>query len=253
MSWESLLVVLLGAAIGSFLNVCISRVPAGISLLFPRSRCPACGGTIKVRDNIPLVSYLILKGRCRRCGGAISPRYPLVELLTALLAAALYGKYGLSPQLAVAFLFTATLVVVAFIDLEHQIIPHIFTLTGIPLFAVLAVLFMGRRPSDALLGIMIGAGTLYFVAVYYEAITSREGMGGGDINLLAMLGGFLGWQSLLFILLVASLVGTVAGLIVIFSMRRDMRVPIPFGPFLCLGGLIHLFFGETLTPWLWHP
>ncbi|MHB8769473.1 MAG: prepilin peptidase [Syntrophales bacterium] len=237
---------LAGLAVGSFLNVCICRIPERLSIVFPASRCPHCGHPIRVRDNIPLVSYLLLGGRCRDCGEGISLRYPVVEVITAGFAGLLFGKYGLTPAFPVAFLFVCVLIVITFIDLDHQIIPHILTLSGIPLFAVLGVLFVGLSPIDAFLGVMIGAGTLYFVAVYYESLTGREGMGGGDVNLLAMLGGFLGWQALLFILFVSSLLGAIVGIALIWGRGKDMRYAVPFGPFLCAAAVLHLFCGEYL-------
>jgi leader peptidase (prepilin peptidase) / N-methyltransferase len=238
---------LVGAAVGSFLNVCICRIPAGFSIVSPSSRCPHCGHPIRIYDNIPVISYLVLGGKCRDCRGWISPRYPLVEILTAALAGLLFLKYGLTPAFPAVFVFTCTLIVIAFIDLDQQIIPHLLTLPGIPVFAVLAVLFMGLQIVDAFLGIMIGAGSLYFVAVYYEALTGREGMGGGDINLLAMLGAFLGWKALLFVLLCSSLLGTVVGLAVMFRRGGDLRYAVPFGPFLCAAAVADLFVGERLT------
>jgi leader peptidase (prepilin peptidase) / N-methyltransferase len=238
---------LTGAAVGSFLNVCICRIPEGLSIVFPPSRCPHCGHPIRFTDNIPLISYLLLGGKCRDCRERISPRYPLVEVLTAVFAYLLFRRYGLTPAYPVVFLFICTLIVITFIDLDHQIIPHILTLSGIPLFAVLAVLYLGLTVIDAFLGIMIGAGTLYFVAVYYEALTGREGMGGGDVNLLAMLGAFLGWQSLLFILLVSSLLGAVVGVALILAKGKDLRYAVPFGPFLCAAAVLELFTGEFLS------
>jgi leader peptidase (prepilin peptidase)/N-methyltransferase len=245
--WLAVIFTLTGAAVGSFLNVCISRIPEGISIVFPPSRCPHCGHPIRIRDNIPLISYLLLGGKCHDCGERISYRYPLVELITAVFALLLFRKYGMTPAYPAVFLFICTLIVVTFIDLDHQIIPHILTLGGIPVFAVLAVLFLGLSTIDAFLGIMIGAGTLYFVAVYYETLTGREGMGGGDVNLLAMLGAFLGWKSLLFILLASSLLGAVVGVALILGKGKDMRYAVPFGPFLCVAAVIHLFFGNFLN------
>jgi leader peptidase (prepilin peptidase)/N-methyltransferase len=237
---------LAGAAVGSFLNVCICRIPEGLSIVFPPSRCPHCGHPIRFYDNIPLISYLLLGGKCRDCRERISPRYPLVEVLTAVFAYLLFRRYGLTPAYPVVFFFICTLIVITFIDLDHQIIPHILTLSGIPVFAVLAVLYLDLAVIDAFLGIMIGAGTLYFVAVYYEALTGREGMGGGDVNLLAMLGAFLGWQSLLFILLVSSLLGAVVGVALILAKGKDLRYAVPFGPFLCAAAVLDLFTGEFL-------
>jgi leader peptidase (prepilin peptidase)/N-methyltransferase len=245
--WLTVIFTLTGAAVGSFLNVCIARIPEGISIAFPPSRCPHCGHPIRFRDNVPLVSYLLLGGKCRDCREGISYRYPLVELITAVFAGLLFWKYGLTPAYPAVFLFICTLIVITFIDLDHQIIPHILTLSGIPIFAVLAVVFLRLSLIDAFLGIMIGAGTLYFVAVYYEALTEREGMGGGDVNLLAMLGAFLGWKALLFILLVSSMLGAVVGVALVVGKGKDMRYAVPFGPFLCAAAVLHLFYGECLT------
>jgi len=244
--WLAVIFTLAGAAVGSFLNVCIGRIPEGLSIISPPSRCPRCGHPIRFYDNIPVVSFLMLGGKCRNCREKISFRYPLVELLTALFAWLLFDRFGLTPAFPSAFVFVCTLIVISFIDFDHQIIPHVLTLGGIPVFAVLAVLFMGLTVIDSFLGIMIGAGVLYFVAVYYEALTGREGMGGGDVNLLAMLGAFFGWKSLLSILLVSSLLGAVVGLILIFFKGRDMKYAVPFGPFLCMAALVYLFFGNAL-------
>jgi leader peptidase (prepilin peptidase)/N-methyltransferase len=240
------IVVLAGAAIGSFLNVCISRIPEGVSIIHPRSRCPYCGHPIRFYDNIPAISFFLLSGKCRDCGHPIPRRYPLVEILTASLAFIIFQHFGIAPITLVVFLFVCVLIVVSFIDLEKQLIPHILTLTGIPLFAILSVLFNGLALSDVFFGIMVGAGSLYFVAIYYEAITKREGMGGGDVNLLAMLGAFLGVKSILFILLFSSLLGAVVGIAFIIFKGKDMKYELPFGPFLCAAALVYLFFGDYL-------
>ena len=236
-----------GAAIGSFLNVCIWRIPEGRSIVSPPSHCPACGHKIRFSDNIPVISYLLLGGRCRDCRDKISARYPLVELLTAALAAILFWKYGLSLKFLFSFLFVATLVVITFIDLDHQIIPDVISLPGIPIFFLLALFVMGLPFLESLLGILIGGGSLYLVAACYELITKREGMGGGDIKLLAMLGAFLGWKSLLFIVLVSSLLGALVGITLMIWKGRDMKYAVPFGPFLSLGAIAYLFFGAWLS------
>ncbi|MCG2741179.1 MAG: prepilin peptidase [Syntrophaceae bacterium] len=244
--WLAVIFTLAGAAVGSFLNVCIGRIPEGLSIVTPPSRCPQCGHPIRFYDNIPVISFLLLGGKCRDCRGRISFRYLLIELLTALFAWLLFRRFGLTPAFPAVFVFTCTLIVISFIDFDHQIIPHLLTLSGIPLFAVLAVLFMGLTVIDAFLGVMIGAGSLYFVAVYYEALTGREWMGGGDVNLLAMLGAFLGWKSLLFVLLVSSLLGAVVGLAFILFKGKDMKYAVPFGPFLCMAAVVYLFFEDDL-------
>jgi leader peptidase (prepilin peptidase)/N-methyltransferase len=239
------------ACVGSFLNVCIARMPVeGQSIVKPASRCPKCGHPIRLYDNIPIVSWLLLRRRCRDCGEPISPRYPLVEGLTALLGWLLLKTFGLGLPFLAAFVFVCALVVITFIDLDHQIIPHAITLPGIPVCFLLAVLVMRVPAVDSFLGMMIGAGTLYFVAVYFEAVTGREGMGGGDVNLLAMLGTFFGWKSLLFIILLSSFSGALVGLGYILLKGKGRETPIPFGPFLCLGALGYLFAGDPFLRWL---
>lgn len=241
-----ILVFLMGAAIGSFLNVLIHRLPEEASIVFPASHCPKCSHAIRFYDNIPLLSFLALKGRCRDCGEKISWRYPLVELITAGMALLLLWKFGLSLQFLCTFVFVCALIVITFIDLDHQIIPDVISLPGIPLFFLAAVFIMHFSFLDAFLGFLLGGGVLYAVAFVYELITKREGMGGGDIKLLAMIGAFLGWQSLLFVVLVSSLAGALVGITVMLIKGRDMKYAIPFGPFLSFGAIAYLFFGAHL-------
>jgi leader peptidase (prepilin peptidase)/N-methyltransferase len=235
-----------GAAVGSFLNVIILRLPEEKSIVFPASHCPECRHPIRLYDNIPLISYLFLKGRCRDCGGSISLRYPLVEGLTAILSLLIYWKFGPSMQYLCVFVFTCSLIVITFIDLDHQIIPDVISLPGIPIFFLAAVFVMNLRFFDAFLGFLIGGGVLYGVAFVYELITKREGMGGGDIKLLAMIGAFLGWQSLLFVLLISSFAGAAVGIALMTIKGQDMKYAVPFGPFLSLGAIAYLFFGAYL-------
>jgi leader peptidase (prepilin peptidase)/N-methyltransferase len=239
-----------GAAIGSFLNVCIWRLPQEKSIVFPASHCPQCGHPIRPVDNIPVLSYLILRGKCRDCGGKISAQYPVVEAITAVLSLVLYLKYGLSWQYPAAFAFTCALIVVTFIDLEHQIIPDVITLPGIPIGLFLGVFIMGVPLLDAVLGIAIGGGFLYFVAVAYQFLTKREGMGGGDIKLLAMMGAFLGWKSLFFIVFISSLIGALVGVAVLMAQRKGFRAAIPYGPFLSAAAVGYLFWGELFMTFL---
>jgi leader peptidase (prepilin peptidase)/N-methyltransferase len=242
----------LGAAVGSFLNVLIHRLPEEQSIVFPASHCPVCGHAIRFYDNIPLVSYLLLKGRCRDCGESISARYPLVEGLTAFVSLLIFWKYGPSAQYLCVFAFVCALITITFIDLDHQIIPDVISLPGIPVFFLAAVFVMNLRFLDAFLGILIGGGVLFCVAFFYELITKREGMGGGDIKLLAMIGAFLGWQSLLFVLLVSSFAGALVGVAVMIVKGRDMKYAVPFGPFLSMGAVAYLFFGPDLYRLLFH-
>ena len=210
-----------GAAIGSFLNVCIYRIPAETSIVKPSSRCPSCGHPIRFYDNIPILSFLILRARCRDCGAKISWRYPLIELITGLMALLLFGKFGLSLVFLTFFIFTAVLIVIAFIDLDHQIIPDILSLPGIPVFFLAAVFIVKLPWLEALIGLLVGGGVLLAIAFVYELITKREGMGGGDIKLLAMIGGFLGWKSLIFVLLFSSLAGAVVGIAAMLIHKQD--------------------------------
>lgn len=239
-----IVVFVLGAVVGSFLNVCIWRIPQGLSIVFPASSCPRCGHSIRFYDNIPLVSYLLLRGRCRSCGERISLRYPIVEGLTALMALLLFWKFGLTLKFAAAFLFVSALILVAFIDIDHQIIPDVISLPGIPICFLLSVFLMELPFMEALLGLVLGGGSLYLIAVLYELATKREGMGGGDIKLLAMMGAFLGWKSLLFILLVSSLAGAVVGISVMWAKGGDMKYAVPFGPFLSIAATAYLFVGD---------
>jgi leader peptidase (prepilin peptidase)/N-methyltransferase len=236
----------LGAVVGSFLNVLIHRLPEETSIVFPASHCPKCLHAIRFYDNIPLISYLLLRGRCRDCGGSISLRYPLVEGLTAVLSLLVYWKFGPSLQYLCTFVFVCSLIAITFIDLDHQIIPDVISLPGIPVFFLAAVFIMNLRFLDALLGVLIGGGVLFSVAYVYELVTKREGMGGGDIKLLAMIGAFLGWQSLLFVLLISSFAGAAVGVAVMIFKGRDMKYAVPFGPFLSLGAVAYLFFGVHL-------
>jgi leader peptidase (prepilin peptidase)/N-methyltransferase len=246
------LAFLLGAVIGSFLNVCVWRVPRGESIVSPGSRCPNCHGAIRWRDNIPLISYLLLRGHCRACGGAISARYPAVEALTGVMLVVLLYRFGLSPALGVYTALVAALIVVSFIDWDQQIIPDVISLPGIVLGLVVSALGQGPPLLDSIIGVLVGGGILYAVAVGYRVLTGREGMGGGDIKLLAMMGAFLGWRGVLVTLIIGSFTGAVVGVSLIVARRTESRIPIPFGPFLALGAVCALVFGDQLIEWYLH-
>jgi leader peptidase (prepilin peptidase)/N-methyltransferase len=247
-----LLAFVFGAIVGSFLNVCIWRLPLGESVVSPPSHCPACGTTIRARDNIPLLAYLWLRGRCRSCGARISLRYPAVELLTGLAAVLLLYHFGPSPTLAAYGLFVGALIVITFIDVDHQIIPDVISLPGILLGVIFSALGWAVPLLNSVVGVLLGGGLLYLVAVGYHAWTGREGMGGGDIKLLAMIGAFLGWRGVLVTLLLGSFSGAVIGIVLIVARGGDSRLPIPFGPFLALGAACALFFGDALIRWYLH-
>ena len=265
--------VLLGLALGSFMNVCIYRLPLGKSVVSPPSSCPSCGERIRFYDNIPLLSYLLLRGRCRGCGKRISWRYPLVEGLTGLLSLALCIRYGFGYQYLIFLLFSCMLLIISFIDLDHQIIPDLLTLPGIvigfgvatagfvmihhlPLSAILSPaavpVYRGRYFTwgdvsgfGSLMGILFGYGSLFLVEKGFKLLTGKEGMGRGDAKLLGMIGAWMGWKSLLPVLMISSLSGAVIGLVA----GRGFGVRIPFGPFLSMGALAYLFFGPQMVSW----
>jgi leader peptidase (prepilin peptidase) / N-methyltransferase len=245
-------VFIFGLIVGSFLNVCIYRIPLKKSIINPPSGCPGCGERIKFYDNIPILSYIILGGKCRRCRQSISVKYPFIELLTGLLNIAVFVKYYPDYLLYFAVLiFVSALVVISFIDLSHQIIPDVISIPGIIAgFAVTVGLsFISSYPItwiDSLIGIIAGGGMLYLVAVIFEKLTGKEGMGGGDIKLLAMIGAWMGWRSLPLIILSSSLAGCVLGAAALLLSGKGLRARIPFGPFLVIGALIYLFFGRRI-------
>ena len=244
-----LFVFIFGALIGSFLNVCIYRIPEGKSIVSPPSHCPSCGEGVRWYDNIPILSYLILRGKCRFCANRISVQYPLVELLTALAALFFFLKFQLSIVFAILFIFTAALIVISFIDLEHRIIPDVISLPGIIVGFVAALFLPEVGWMSSLIGILVGGGSLLLVAWVYQLLTRKEGMGGGDIKLLAMMGAFLGWRAIPFIIFASSLIGSVIGISVMLIQKKDSKFALPFGPFLAIGALIYIFFGSRIISW----
>ena len=238
-----------GLCIGSFLNVCIYRLPVSKSISHPRSSCTNCNELIPFYDNIPVVSYLLLRGRCRFCREPISLRYPIIELLAGLFALITFYKYGLTLEALIYYVYIAALLVITFIDIDHQIIPDVISLPGIPLFFLASFGLSQIDYLDSLIGILVGGGSLFLVAWTYRLITKKEGMGGGDIKLLAMIGAVVGWQGVLFTIFVGSAVGTLAGALVMLKSRRGMKLKIPFGPFLAIGGIAYIFFGPQLVRW----
>ncbi len=241
---------LFGLVIGSFLNVCIHRIPEGESLVSPPSSCPACGARIRFYDNVPLLSYLVLRGRCRGCREAISPRYPLVELLSGLMCLALFITYGSSPGFFLSLAFVSALLVVSFIDLKHQIIPDVISLPGILLGLAQSFTPWGTVPwTDAAIGAATGGGFLFAVAWAFKRFTGKDGMGLGDVKLLAMIGAWMGWRALPFIVLISSLSGIIIGGGALLLTRRGLRVRIPFGPFLSIGAVVVFFFEPHIREW----
>lgn len=256
-----------GSVVGSFLNVCIYRLPREESIVFPASHCPSCGKGIRFYHNIPIFGYLALGGKCADCGSRISPLYPLVEALAGFMAVAVLAKFGLTLDAAFYLALIYALIVITFIDLQHMIIPNVITIPGILVGLVFGAISTDWAASRALMervgysldgflvllnevpfldsvfGLLIGGGVLFLIAFLYVALRKREGIGMGDVKLLAMLGAFLGWEGVVFIMLVSSLIGTAAGLTLIFRKKENLRYAIPFGPFLSIAAVIYIFTG----------
>lgn len=242
-------VFLFGLCWGSFLNVVIHRLPEGESVVKPRSRCPKCRKQISWYQNIPVVSWIALRARCANCGARISWRYPLVELLTALLflAAALW-----EPELVAwpfHFFFFAALVACTFIDIDHWILPDKITLPGIVVGLAGSLLIPHFSVLASVAGVLVGGGILYLVAWGYHAYSGNEGLGGGDIKFLAMIGAFLGAKGALATLILSSCLGSVLGIFLIVLRGKKSGTAIQFGPFLALGAVAAFFFGEPLWQW----
>ncbi len=242
---EILVFFLLGLVVGSFLNVCIYRIPRKISIVKPFSFCPSCGNTIKPYHNIPILSFILLKGRCAYCGAKISGKYPLVELLNGVLYALAYSSFGLSIHLFFIFIFLSSLVAISFIDMDFQIIPDSISLPLIVFGVIFSLLpesdFLRIGVKESIIGIFVGGGSLLLVA-----ILSKGGMGGGDIKLNAAIGAFLGWKFALLTVFVGSVFGSLMGIIM---MKKTGNRKIPFGPFLSIGAIISLFMGDQILRW----
>jgi leader peptidase (prepilin peptidase) / N-methyltransferase len=239
---------LFGAVIGSFLNVVIYRVPRGQSLVSPPSRCPACGYGLKWYDNVPILGWLLLGGRCRRCRAPISIQDPLVELVTALLFVLVVWLTPVGPLLASRLLLVCILIALFGIDLEHQILPNSITLPGIVAGLLLSVIAPpGVR--DALLGVLVGGGVLYGIAGAYYLWRREEGLGMGDVKMLAMIGAFLGWKAVLVTLVLSSFSGALIGVALIAAQRGGMKLALPFGTFLAIGAVVAMLVGEPLVAW----
>ncbi|MCI0454645.1 MAG: prepilin peptidase [Candidatus Dadabacteria bacterium] len=254
-----------GSIIGSFLNVCIYRLPRRGSIIYPSSHCPSCRTPIKPYDNIPIISYLILLGRCRRCGARISLTYPIVEILSGVVSALIVWRFGITPKSLFYLIFLFSLIVVTIIDLEHRIIPDVITLPGIALGLIYNALITSwdgfasvlgsfqftlseiLRTSDefniinSIFGIFLGGGVLYLIGFIYEFIKKREGIGMGDVKLLAMIGAYLGWKAVFFVIFIGSVVGVIVGVSIILFRGGGLKYEIPFGPFLSLASALYCF------------
>lgn len=240
---------LFGALLGSFGNVVIYRLPLGKSVVSPRSHCQNCGKMVPWYHNIPIVSWIVLRGRCYSCGTPFSIRYPLVELLTASLFWLLFHQFHLQWLTLEYGIFVFGLVVVCFIDIDHFILPDVFTLGGTVIGLIGAALNPEREFLDAFFGILMGGGFLWLIAYLYWLYRKEEGMGGGDIKLLAWIGAVLGWKAIPFVILTSSIGGSIIGIGLMLRNRGSLKTVIPFGPYLVGGALLYLFADTDLSQW----
>ncbi len=234
-----------GLLVGSFLNVLIYRLPRSESVVMGRSRCTKCRKDIAWYDNIPVVSFVVLKGRCRHCASPISPRYPIVELISGLIAVSLVSRYGLTLLSLWMYMFLAMLLVITLIDWSHRIIPDVLSLGGIVLGWVGALICLPVGLTDSLIGTVAGGGLLFAIAGAYKIIRRVDGMGGGDIKLMAMIGAFLGWQMIFPVLLLASFAGAAYGIYLLIR-GETSRTAVAFGSFLAPAAAVVLVFGTRL-------
>jgi len=242
--------LLLGLICGSFFNVCILRIPAEKSLL-TRSQCPKCKTLIPWYCNVPVLSFIWLQGACRNCKERISLQYPAVEIATGLLFAGLFFYYGIGIQFAAYAVFLSFLLMVSVIDYHHQIIPDEFSLGGTVLGFGACFLTGDVSWESSVVGILLGGGVFMAIAYLYERVTQREGLGGGDVKLLGMIGAWLGVQSILPVIIISSAVGSIIGIALMMFQRRGFKTAIPFGPFLALAATIYLFASESILNFLY--
>ena len=235
------LIIILGLFIGSFLNVVIYRLPKNQSLMYPRSYCPVCKEKLKIIDLIPILSYFINKGKCRYCGNKISFQYPLVESITAFLFLLTFLKYGLNTEFIIYILLISSLICVSFIDFRYQIIPNEITFVFIPLGLIFSLIFKHMIFMNSLLGLIIPSGLLLLIAFIY-----KSGMGIGDVKLIGMIGVFLGWKFALISIFIGALVGSIYGIYIMFIGKGNRKTRIPFGPFISLGAVIMILYGNNL-------
>lgn len=253
----TLLVFLFGGCIGSFLNVCIYRIPREESIVHPRSHCPSCHQLIAWYDNLPVLSYFFLRGRCRHCRTTISVRYALVEMLTAVLFLAVWNSYGLDPRTLVYLVMVSGLILGTFVDLEHYIIPDRVSLGGMASGLVFSALVpsLHNQPTPggavmvSLLGLAVGSGSLYLVAELGRLILKKDAMGLGDVKLLGGIGAYLGWAGVVFTILVSSLLGSIIGVTLILIGKREWQSRLPYGPFLAVGAVGWVLGGYRLWAW----
>ena len=237
-------IFIIGSIVGSFLNVCIYRIPLDLSIVSPRSRCPKCETLIPWYHNVPILSYIWLRGKCFRCGTGISPVYPLVELITAVYFLFLYRYFGISVPLFIYAYFGCSIIILIFVDYYHRILPAVVTYPAILLGLVTSFVNPFFGPIDSLLGIAFGAGILLAVYLFYKFVRKKDGLGEGDIVMLAMVGAYLGWQNVILVLFLSSLLGSLAGLISIVFLKKGKDFLYPYGTFIGAAALPAVFWGE---------
>ena len=246
--FAELFLALTGLCIGSFLNVCIYRLPLKRSVVHPRSQCPDCGYALRWYDNVPVLSYATLRGRCRSCARPISIQYPIIEIVTAAVFVLHWYAFGPTILLPVRLVFASALIVLFMIDLEHQILPDVITLPGIVLGVALS-LFLPPGPLMSVLGVLLGGGLLWAIAEAWLRIRKVDAMGFGDVKMLAMVGAWLGVKMVVLTFVVSSMLGGLIGAVLIGSRRADMATRVPFGTMLAVAALVASVYGEPLLAW----
>ena len=244
-----IIIFILGLVVGSFSNVCIYRIPRNESIIYPASHCPKCLNKIKPFDNMPLLSFILLKGRCRHCKNKISIQYPMVEFLTGLIYLIIYLVYGLSIQTLIYILLSSALIIIAFIDLNEQIVPDIISLPGIGVGFILSFFVPYIAWINSALGVLVGGGIILIIGLTGSLIFKKEAMGGGDVKLAAMIGAFLGWRYIAISLFLGFFLGALTGIFLIMAKIKSREDAVPFGPFIVLGSFITLFWGEKIIYW----
>jgi leader peptidase (prepilin peptidase)/N-methyltransferase len=246
---EIILIFILGLIVGSFSNVCIYRIPRNESIIYPASHCPKCCSNISPKDNIPLLSYILLKGKCRNCKSKISIQYPIIEFLTGLIYLIVYLTYGLSIQSLIFIILSSALVIIAFIDLNVQIVPDVISLPGIVIGLIISFFVPYISFINSALGVVAGGGIILIIGLAGSVIFKKEAMGGGDVKIAAMIGAFLGWRYIIISLFLGFFLGALAGIFLIMSKIKSREDTVPFGPFIVLGSFITLLWGEKIISW----
>ena len=244
-----ILIFILGLIVGSFSNVCIYRIPRNESMIYPASHCPKCRSSIKPIDNIPLLSYILLKGKCRNCGSKISIQYPVVEFLTGIIYIFIFLIYGLTLQSLIYIILSSALIIIAFIDLNEQIVPDIISLPGIVIGLILSFFVPYISFINSVLGVVVGGGIILVIGLVGSVIFKKEAMGGGDVKLAAMIGAFLGWKYTIISLFLGFFLGALVGIFLILSKIKSKEDMVPFGPFIALGSFITFLWGEKILSW----